>query len=79
MTYTDRQFGTELLAELDAGYDPIRIAKWAYVIFLDADRRDRTRRVEGTLIELFTMEEGLEFHITEAELRARAQRLISAG
>jgi len=78
MTYTDCQFGRELLAELDLGYDPLRIAKWAYGVFMDASRRDRSRQVHDALVDLFTMEEGPEFHIPDAELRALAQRFISA-
>jgi hypothetical protein len=79
MTYTDPQFGQDLLAQLTQGYDPVRIAKWAYGTFLDANRRDRSRRVHDALVDLFTMEEGPEFYIPEEELRARAQSFIATA
>jgi hypothetical protein len=77
MTYTDAQFGQDLLAELTRGYDPGRIAEWAYAIFMDADRRDRSHEVHHALIDLFTMGEGSEFHIPEQELRVRAVSFIT--
>lgn len=79
MTYSDQQFGHDLQAQLDAGYDPIRIAKWAFTIWkMDPDRRHRSTVVEQCLGDLAVMEEGPEFRIPEAELRATANRLISA-
>jgi hypothetical protein len=61
MVYTNQQFGADLLAQLEEGYDPIRIAKWAYAVFLDPDRGELPRAVYDALIDLFTMEEGEEF------------------
>jgi len=79
MTYTDGQFGEDLRGQLDAGYDPVRIAKWAFVVWkMDANRRHRSAAVEKALGDLAVMEEGLEFHIPESELRAMAQRFREA-
>lgn len=75
MTYTDQQFGSELLAQLDQGYDPLRIAQWADRIFLNSDY---TNAVREALIDIFTMQEGEEFHIPEAELRKRAQEFATS-
>jgi len=77
MTYTDSEFGQDLLAQLAQGYDPRRIANWAYALFMDASRRDRSREVHDALVDLFTMEEGPEFHISEEELRAKAHSFIA--
>jgi hypothetical protein len=71
--YTNRQFGIDLLAQLDQGYDPIRIARWADQLFLTPDY-DFSKAVRESLIDIFTMQEGAEFHIPESELRARAER-----
>jgi hypothetical protein len=79
MKYTDTQFGMELLAQLDQGYDPMRIAKWAYTMYLDPDRRGCSQQVLDALIDIFTMEEGEEFHIPEEELRATAERFASSA
>lgn len=80
MTYTDQQFGHDLLAHLKAGYDPVRIAKWAFTVWrMDPERRDRSAGVEQCLGDLAVMEEGPEFHIPEEELRAMAQRFISTA
>ncbi len=76
MTYSDQEFRRDLLAQLDVGYDPVRIARWAYGRFLEfAERSDS---VSEALIDLFTMEEGEEFYISEEELRATADRFIAS-
>ncbi|MAT71552.1 MAG: hypothetical protein CMJ58_18750 [Planctomycetaceae bacterium] len=75
MTYTDQQFGAKLLAQLDQGYDALRIAQWADRVFLSCSYSTEVRE---TLIDIFTMQEGEEFHIPEAELRRRAQEFASA-
>jgi len=77
MTYTDKQFGSDLLAELDKGYDPLRIARWADRVFFDTHSAECSPAVREALIDIFTMQEGEEFHISEAELRKRAQEFTS--
>ncbi len=76
MTYSDQQFGRDLLAQLDADYNPVRIARWAYGRFLEPG--ERSDSVREALIDLFTMEEGEEFHISEEQLRATAERFIAS-
>ena len=78
MRYSDQEFGRDLLAQLDAGYDPVRIARWAYGKFLGTGVDDRSDAVREALIDLFTMEEGEEFHIPEEKLRATAGRFIAS-
>ncbi len=77
MTYTDQQFGSELLAQLDQGYDPLRIAQWADRVFFNTHNADCSPAVREALVDIFTMQEGEEFHIPEAELRKRAQEFAS--
>jgi hypothetical protein len=76
MTYSDQEFGRDLLAQLDADYDPVRIARWAYGKFLEPG--ERSDSVHEALVDLFTMEEGEEFHIPEEKLRATADRFIAS-
>jgi hypothetical protein len=78
MTYTDQQFGNELLAELDQGYDPLRLARWADRVFFMTHSADCSPAVREALIDIFTMQEGEEFHIPEMELRKRAQEFASS-
>jgi hypothetical protein len=77
MNYSDQQFGRELLEQLDRGYDPLRLARWADQIFLSGSR-GKSQAVRDALIDIFTMQEGEEFYIPEDELRARAQRFESS-
>ncbi len=78
MTYTDKQFGTELLAELDQGYDPLRIARWADHVFFNTHNAECSPAVREALTDIFTMQEGEDFYIPEAELRKRAQEFSSS-
>jgi hypothetical protein len=76
--YTDQQFGKELLTELDRGYDPIRISKWADSIFFSTRVCDSSSAVKNALIDLFTMQEGEEFFLPESDLRKRAQEFLAS-
>ena len=78
MTDSDQEFRRDLLAQLDAAYDPVRIARWAYSKFLGTKVDDRSDPVREALIDLFTMEEGEEFHSPEEKLRATADRFIAS-
>lgn len=71
MIYTKKQFGTELKAELDRGYDPVRIAKWCYVKYLD--EREREDGLGEIMYEVFGMDAGPEFVIPLAELESIAR------
>lgn len=74
MPYTRKQFARELLAEIDKGYDVIRIARWAFLKKLDTRTEDL--ELAGLLTIVFTMEEGPEFEYNETELRELAQRIL---
>jgi hypothetical protein len=75
MKLTDHQFGVELLAQLDVGYDPLRIAEWADQLFLSGDY-EYSEAVRESLIDLFTMQEGDEFIVCEADLRSLANSFM---
>jgi hypothetical protein len=76
VSYSDQQFGRDLLAQLATGYDPVRIARWAFHQFLETGAHDTSPAVRDALVDLFTMEEGEEFHIPEEELRTRAMTFV---
>jgi hypothetical protein len=73
MNLTREELGLELSRELDEGYDPARIAKWAYRLHLDASKIDVG--LEAELLKLITMEQGPEFEMSEGELRELARIL----
>lgn len=75
MSYKKLDFGKGLLDELEKGYDPVRIAKWAYTIKLD---NEIDAGLYDDLMTVATMEAGPEFHLTENELRRLAARLIES-
>jgi len=77
MRYSEKQFGRDLLAELERGYDPVRLARWAFNQYLQT--RECSRQVHDRLIDLFTMEEGEEFHIAEPDLRTMAAELLAGS
>jgi hypothetical protein len=73
MKLTRKVLGRELSRQLDDGYDPVKLAKWAYRVQLDA--RDIDPKLASELLKLVAMEQGREFEITEAELREMAKSL----
>jgi hypothetical protein len=68
MSYTLRQFGSELLAELDRGYEVVRLARWAYSRYL-AHSRNLEEGLREKIMQVVVMEEGPEFEMSETELR----------
>jgi hypothetical protein len=73
MTYTKRHFADELLAEIENGYDASRIAKWCYTRFLD--ERELEDGLAEVMDEVYGMDAGPEFEMSEAELRELAASL----
>ena len=73
MTLTRLEFGRELCEQLDIGYDPVRIAKWAYRMYLDAP--GFAAGLEPEIFKVVAMEQGPEFVMSEAELRTLAATL----
>jgi hypothetical protein len=79
VTYTRQQFARDLLAELDHGYDVIRIARWAFSKQMDPDLRIADSDVDAMVMQVVAMEEGPEFVYDEAELRSLAHRILDEG
>ena len=79
MTYTRKQFARELLAEMDHGYNVVRIARWAFSKKMDPDVRIEDPGLDAMVMQVVAMEEGPEFEHDETELRALAQRVLNEG
>lgn len=81
-TLTDKmkktQIGFELLNQLKKGYDTHRIARWAYNYYID-NLRELSEKSQALLENIFFMEEGPEFIISEQELYDLADSLIIEG
>ena len=77
MHYSSADFGKDLLAEMGRGYDPIRIAKWAFARLMDPEVKISSSSLRHTMMTVVAMEEGPEFEYSEAELRTLAEKLIS--
>lgn len=73
MKLTRAELGRELARELDEGYEPVRIAKWAYRLYLDSF--EINVGVESELLKLIAMEQGPEFELSESELLELARAL----
>ena len=75
MKYAAADFGNELYAELDRGYDSVRISRWAMATYMQhSGFTDALLDIE--IMRIVAMEEGPEFELTEEQLREIAQRLI---
>lgn len=77
MTYRKCDFGKELLQQLESGYDPDRIARWAYEQHLN----HAARLEDGLSTEMMTviaMEGDPQFHLDEKKLRQLAARLMES-
>lgn len=74
MNYTLNEFGSELLDELDRGYDVVRLARWAYSRYLHQCSHMESNLREK-IMQVVAMEEGPEFEMSEAELREFALNL----
>lgn len=66
MTYRRSDFASGLRAQLGAGYDVERIAKWAYLESLDS--RNLEEGLDELILQVVAMAEGPEFEMTEEEL-----------
>ena len=75
-TYTKAEFGRDLLSQIEDGYDPVRIARWAFSKFMDPDAGIRDKELSDLILEVVVMEEGPEFEYSEEELRQFAERLV---
>jgi hypothetical protein len=75
MSYTLKQFGTELLGELSLGFEVVRISRWAHGRYV-SNCRGLDAAVRGTIMQVVAMEEGPEFEMSESELKEFAERLV---
>jgi len=73
MVLTRKEFGRALSEELDSGYDPVRLAKWACRLYLDKKCLDAG--LEEEFLKLVNMVQGPEFEMSEGELRTMAATL----
>ena len=77
MKYGNADFGNDLMAELDKGYDVVRISRWAMSIYLKYCQEADTE-LDKTIMSVVAMEEGPEFEFSEEELRILAKELQSS-
>jgi hypothetical protein len=75
MTYTKRDFGTDLRIEMQKGFDVDRLSQWAYVTYLD-HASELECGLYDKIMDVVVMQEGDEFHLTEEQLRALADSLL---
>lgn len=77
--YTSSDFGRELLTEIARGYDPVRIAQWAFSKIMNPNIKIENPEPYLTILTVMTMEEGPEFEYSESELRALAEKFLRKG
>ena len=71
MTYTRKDFGKDLMAELDKDFDVARLSRWAMSVYTDRCR-ETDAELDKTIMSIIAMEEGPEFEFSEQELRQMA-------
>lgn len=74
MTLTAKKLSSVLQAELDKGYDVVRVARVAFQLYQDYGV-ELTPDLDETLLQLMAMEEGSEFEYSEEELRVLVEKL----
>jgi len=74
MSLTAKKLSGVLQAELDKGYDIVKIARVAFQLYQDHGV-ELTPDLDETLLQLMAMEEGPEFEYSEDELRALVEKL----
>lgn len=74
MTFTAKELSSVLQAELDNGYDVVRVARVAFQLYQDHGV-ELTPDLDEKLLQLMVMEEGPEFELSEDELRTLAGEL----
>lgn len=75
MTYTKKQFGSELKTKLFAGSSSNEISKWAFNIYTDYGL-EFEHGLDYFVLKLIAMEEGPEFFLSEEELKLIAEELL---
>lgn len=74
MSYTKREFGARLEEQLNFGYNIVKIARWTHQEFLE-HCREIDVDLEAKMMRIVAMEEGVEFELTEQEIRTLAEEL----
>ena len=74
MSYTKREFGARLEEQLDVGYDVVKIGRWTYQEFLE-HCIELEIGLKAEMMRIIAMEEGIEFELTEQEIRTLAEEL----
>lgn len=76
MTYTKKEFGLELKAQLLQGDDYRKISKWAFKIYIDQGL-EFEKDLDYTVLKLIAMEEGAEFILSKEDLLILSDKLIN--
>ncbi len=74
MTLTAKELSRVLQAELDKGYDVVRIARVAFKLYQDYGA-ELTPDIDEKLLQLMAMEESPEFEFSEEELKGLVREL----
>jgi hypothetical protein len=77
MIFTKAAFGDGLRAQIEIGYEPRRLAQWAYATFLD-HANELEPGLSEELMKVATMEEGPQFEITKEDIEQLAEDLLRA-
>ena len=75
-TFTAKTLSDTLYAELEKGYNVVRISRVAFQIYQEHGR-ELTPELNEKILQLLAMEEGPEFEYSEVELRKLAEDLSS--
>ena len=78
MTYSKREFAKDLKKQLDLGYEPKIIGRWAHKIYLQHCGKIN-QDLEEQIVDLFALEEGPEFELPESKLRDLVKNLERPG
>jgi hypothetical protein len=76
MTYTKKEFGLELKAQLLQGNNCNKISKWAFKVYIDQGLGFEDG-LDYIVLKLIAMEEGPEFILSKEDLLILADKLIS--
>ncbi len=75
MSYLKKEFGLRLKEQLNAGYDVVRVARWAHQEFLDHSG-ELEPGLQPEMMKVIAMEEGPEFEMSEQEIQMLANELL---
>ncbi|MDA8018469.1 MAG: hypothetical protein MPN21_13590 [Thermoanaerobaculia bacterium] len=76
MIYTKSAFGNALRVQLALGYEPRRLARWAYAKYLD-HANELESGLYDELMKIATMEQDPQFELTKEEIEQLARNLLT--